>query len=947
MKKIIGLLLCMTLAFTTPILAYSDVEEGIYVSEAITILSNFNVLNGYEDGTFKPEATVTRAEMAKIICEMLGNKGLGKSDTVFTDVPNTHWASGYISTINSLNVINGYGDGTYGPEDTVKYKDAIKMVVAALGYNPVAEVNGGYPGGYQVIASSTGILNNITGVNADEFATRGVIAQMVYNSLTVPMMTQTGFGTNTSYGYSNETVLNKVGITKFYGSVYATSLSDYENIKEGTVKLKVDKQFTAIADQSQVAILTPNTDTYEKSANPYVEFPSNRILTVKVSDDVIEDAAKDLLDYATVFYVKDAADDENRELVAIVKRGNRNAEVEFVTEDIYDKKTDVKNEIYVFTDKENDKYDKYKIDIEKLYVNNVEYVGNDVKDKFASYISSTKSADIRLLNNSADGDDYTIAYVMEYTDYIVEDIRESDYKLYSDNAGTLILDEEEIDYNFTIYKDGEKVSFDAITVGDVVSVAGVINTNKELESGIVVITSNRVSGIIDTYDDNSNVVIDGVEYKYAANIIIGDATDAVATIGDYVTFYINARNVICGIDTEETNTNLQYGFATLMAKGIGLDNGMQIRICDTTGAWNTYDFYSRVSVNGNASKSLNDIVWSGTPVDGKYIINDIVAYETRSNGEITKIYFDDSKKFNITSKSGTNTFYNDVNTLGGIGLGVNTTVFSVDSAANLTDEIDEEDITVATRSSLINRQAYGSFTAYNVNTDNIAAVVCGKDLIGAIDYASTFFTISKVVTKNSDEGESGKEIAGIVNGKETTIFVPDTATINELAYTGSKATVGATISDLKKGCVIVYNKNAKNITILVNVDKLYDANGVIKADMLGKTETFTAGGETYTLMYGYVGGKTNSSYYVYNKFVAKENAVSGDALVDPALSMSGVTGTIVNPYIGTNGKVIAGASGDIEWADKSETTPVGDVVFVKVVNDIIVKDFVTFRTYAD
>ena len=978
--KLLSVVLAIALCLSTvSFAAFTDEAEIGSYSEATTVLNALGIITGYEDGSFGPNKTITRAEFAAVVCRALGlGEALGGAQ-VFTDVPANHWAAGYVALAYQQGIINGYGDGNFGPSDNVKYKDAIKMVVAALGYNPVAEVNGGYPGGYQVVASSAGLLAGITGASADEPATRAVVAQMVYNGLTVPMMKQTGFGTNTSYGYSNEMLLNKIGVTKFYGTVDGTSLSDYETIKEGKVRLKIDKQFTAIADQSQVAVLTPGTDAYERSANPFLELGTKKLFTVNVTDEAVNDESKALLDYASVLYIK-GADSDEPELVAIAKRGTRNQEVEFVSEDIYDTKTSltsgVKGEVYVFTDKDNDKYDKHKVDITKLYVNNIEVTDTS---KFADYMKSTVAGDVRLLNNTADGDAYSVAYVTVYTDMVVTDLRAADYKVYSDNAGTLILDEEETDYNFTIYKDGEKVGFDAIQINDVVSYAGVKNSSNELESGIVIITSNQVSGVIDTYGDKSakeyTVTVNGETYKYNNNeLTIGsDPTDA-ADIGDQVTFYLNARGVICGIDTEETNTNLQYGFATLMAKGQGLDSGMQIRLCDTTGAWNTYSMYTRVAINGATAVTASTADWATetgkTLTDGKYIINDVVAYETNADGKITKVYFkeDSKQKFDITDKtSGAAAYYSDVNTLGGVTLNDNTAIFSVDSSADLSKEIDEDVVTVATKDGLVNRQSYAAgFKAYNVNKDNVAAVVYGKGLIGAIDFASAFFTISKVTTKNNAEGENGKELTGIVDGEETTLFVSSSsATVKKLAYTKSDKdgdgvaetldTTSASIDNLKKGTVIVYSKDAKgeakDVVILADIADIYSSN-VISATNLSKKVAFSAGGDNYTLMFGYVADKSSTSYYAYDKLGYK----NGSLIADPALSISGVNGTLVDPYTGTNGKVISAAAGDINYADKptdidndgiaddvDKTNPKGDIIFVRVVNDIIVKDFVTFR----
>ena len=94
-------------------------------------------------------------------------------------------------------VINGDPEGTFRPEDPVLYEEAVKMVVAALGYTPVANQRGAYPTGYIVVASQENILKNVSGSTGNP-APRSMVAQMTFNALEVPIMAQTSF----SQGYS-------------------------------------------------------------------------------------------------------------------------------------------------------------------------------------------------------------------------------------------------------------------------------------------------------------------------------------------------------------------------------------------------------------------------------------------------------------------------------------------------------------------------------------------------------------------------------------------------------------------------------------------------------------------------------------------------------------------------------------------------------------------------
>jgi len=136
---------------------FADIKDDSYVDYIIG-LGYINLFKGDEKGNFNSESTITRAEFATIVCRMLGyeeeaNRHKGKS--LYTDVSENHWASGYIYVASELGVISGYGDGRFGPEDPVKYEQAIKMLVCALGYNSkeIASDSGfnsdiPYPDGY-------------------------------------------------------------------------------------------------------------------------------------------------------------------------------------------------------------------------------------------------------------------------------------------------------------------------------------------------------------------------------------------------------------------------------------------------------------------------------------------------------------------------------------------------------------------------------------------------------------------------------------------------------------------------------------------------------------------------------------------------------------------------------------------------------------------------------
>lgn len=180
---LVGLLIgVMLICPVFAVSAFPDVDENAAYAQAAEYLNEIGIMVGDNKGNFNPDKAVTRAEMATVICRMLGETESSTANgSTFADVPAGHWASGYISQAASLGIVNGYGNGNFGPGDTVTYEQAVTMIVRALGYENEAGSAGGYPDGYLSIAQSIGLLN---GVNAQKGTPldRKDVAIIVYNS---------------------------------------------------------------------------------------------------------------------------------------------------------------------------------------------------------------------------------------------------------------------------------------------------------------------------------------------------------------------------------------------------------------------------------------------------------------------------------------------------------------------------------------------------------------------------------------------------------------------------------------------------------------------------------------------------------------------------------------------------------------------------------------------
>lgn len=187
MKRVLSLVLVIamvlssfTFAFAAP--KFDDIADTNY-EEAIDTLFALGVITGYEDGTYRPERTVTRAEMAKLMVELLGYGDLVAGSTSnFADTQG-HWADQWIALAAGRGIVIGTGDGNFMPDATVTYDQVLTMLVRGLGYTDDSNELKGmtWPTNFKVKAAELNITKNVNMSSND--ADRGGVAQAMYNAL--------------------------------------------------------------------------------------------------------------------------------------------------------------------------------------------------------------------------------------------------------------------------------------------------------------------------------------------------------------------------------------------------------------------------------------------------------------------------------------------------------------------------------------------------------------------------------------------------------------------------------------------------------------------------------------------------------------------------------------------------------------------------------------------
>ena len=116
--------------------SYSDVAQGQWFNAAVSTLSKAGIISGYPDGSFRPNGSITRAEFATIAVRFFDVQYDGAH--LFPDIDG-HWAQDYIDQAGSAGLVNGYPDGTFGPDRSITRAEAVTLVNRTLDRHPDPE----------------------------------------------------------------------------------------------------------------------------------------------------------------------------------------------------------------------------------------------------------------------------------------------------------------------------------------------------------------------------------------------------------------------------------------------------------------------------------------------------------------------------------------------------------------------------------------------------------------------------------------------------------------------------------------------------------------------------------------------------------------------------------------------------------------------------------------
>jgi len=259
MKKILSLVLAMLMIFSVvPAVFAADAKAEDAHQEALDFLSLIGLYKGGVDASEK----LTRWQMALFVSRFITGKlddaywATTENDSGFADVnefldKDMKYVVGAVSFAAQQGIITGYGDGKFGPNDGITYRDALVMVVRALG---TTYGTAGYPWSYVKTAGDWGLTAGLESVSHMDQLTRAQVAQILYNALFVEIEGETV--AEEIFGVAEDVVIitasNDVQLNEENALVARTgfvqfAVADAEGAPSGT-KYHVDAKALGIAD---------------------------------------------------------------------------------------------------------------------------------------------------------------------------------------------------------------------------------------------------------------------------------------------------------------------------------------------------------------------------------------------------------------------------------------------------------------------------------------------------------------------------------------------------------------------------------------------------------------------------------------------------------------------------------------------------------------------------
>ena len=427
--KLFSLVLCivmvLSMCFTGVVSADNDI---MYDLTSLGIVGGF----GFEDHL---DSNITRAEFAQLVVNMMNHKEVARTMEgagYFTDVADSQY-KGAINLLYKEEIVAGTGNGKYEPERNVKYQEACKMLVKALGYHVI--VSDTSLASYTFLAGTIGVVNNVN--TGKEYITVRDMLIMVDNCLDIGRMVPMYYNDNIAPSYI-------VDETDTFRNAFETPTPD------GTIKME--------------GIVTADASSYI-----YTERKALKDNQLEISGQVFNfegTAPAGFVGKHVYFYVKINADGGYENVVSITAT-NKNTVV-----------TIDGNDLVTYT-REGMKFYINETKTTEIETNlSTKWLYNGVPGAYClDAVDMTGTVQMVAIDNNED-EVFDVVSVFEYVDTVVERVDTESYTVVFEstnsykNERNMSFDEDEEDIKVNYFDaSGKETSFEAIKAGDVLSIA--------------------------------------------------------------------------------------------------------------------------------------------------------------------------------------------------------------------------------------------------------------------------------------------------------------------------------------------------------------------------------------------------------------------------------------------------------------------------------------------
>ena len=544
LKKVLALVLAFACAFTMFAgAAFTDSADIKVDADVVDTLVSLGIVEGFEDGSFQPNGTVTRAQMAKMIYVLrTGNSdasAYNDEKSSFTDI-NGHWARGYIKYCQSLGIIAGKSNTKFVPNEKVSAQEAAKMLLVTLGYNAqkAGLVGTGWASKTNALADEAGLLEDVN-TSFTAACPRQYAAQLIYNAIDAKtvVLRDGEYTDETAMGVANKTIGEKyMGLKKTVGTLssfaktsgkdtYEMSLTDINendsSTKYETSFTKVEKDYASLKYKTVKVLYKAKDDVYGVFATDDNTSTTGVLADLKMDSDkkVKLDGTKyDLASTTTVYVdgVKVTTDGEKTIKDWVTKYGDGGSN-KFAKPYLKGTKVEL-----LATDGSSD----YSIlNVTTYEIGKVSYVGSD-------YINVTTKGGVATQSVKRSDDDFNYPSDIKKDDYVVV-TKEGNY---ADKKG-LIEKATVVEGKVQSTKGDNKVQIN----DNWYTMASDDVTAPKLNARVMLVVVNGYAYYVDTVTvgtDDIALLVDagansGVSSKKEARLIFADGTDKIVEIKKY------------------------------------------------------------------------------------------------------------------------------------------------------------------------------------------------------------------------------------------------------------------------------------------------------------------------------------------------------------------------------------------------------------------------------